>query len=145
MVWSYIVRTPKGQHLFRSGHFRSCQVHQCRTVCMLVCVGLHGLYWHTLWYVLWYVLAFIGVYCVWYILQVFVCIWTYWHFMCKYWYLFACICIYCTFGMCCVYCTELVCQKTELKSESKYKPLPVIWQSLLKAVPEDNQSFWLHI
>ena len=36
---------------------------------------------------------------------------------------------------------QLVCQKTELKSESKYKPLPVIWQSLLKAVPEDNQSF----
>ena len=30
-------------------------------------------------------------------------------------------------------------QATEFKFESNFEPLPVIWQSLLKAIPEDNQ------
>ena len=29
-------------------------------------------------------------------------------------------------------------QAAQLKFESKFKPLPVIWQSLPKAIPEDN-------
>ena len=31
-------------------------------------------------------------------------------------------------------------QAAEFKFESKFEPLPVIWQSLPKAVPEDNRS-----
>ena len=31
----------------------------------------------------------------------------------------------------------------EFKFESKLEPLQVIWQSLPKAIPEDNRSFWL--
>ena len=36
---------------------------------------------------------------------------------------------------------KLVGLATEFKLESKFKPLLVIWQSLLKAVPEDNRIF----
>ena len=36
---------------------------------------------------------------------------------------------------------QLVGQDVEFKFESEFKPLPLIWQSLLKAVPEDNQRF----
>ena len=36
---------------------------------------------------------------------------------------------------------QLICPETEFKSESKFKPLPVIWQSLMKAIPGDNQRF----
>ena len=36
---------------------------------------------------------------------------------------------------------QLVGQKAEFKFESKFEPLPVIWQSLLKAIPEDNRRF----
>ena len=32
-------------------------------------------------------------------------------------------------------------QAAEFKFESKFEPLPVIWQSLPKAVPEDNRRF----
>ena len=32
-------------------------------------------------------------------------------------------------------------QVAEFKFESKFEPLQVIWQSLLKAIPEDNQRF----
>ena len=31
----------------------------------------------------------------------------------------------------------------EIKFESKFKPLPVIWQLLPKAIPEENCRFWL--
>ena len=34
-------------------------------------------------------------------------------------------------------------QAAEFKFESKFKPLPVIWQSLPKAIPEENRRFWL--
>ena len=34
-------------------------------------------------------------------------------------------------------------QAAESRFGSKFKPLPVICQSLLKAVPEDNRRFWL--
>ena len=34
-------------------------------------------------------------------------------------------------------------QEAEFKFESKFKPLPVIWQSLLNAIPERNWRFWL--
>ena len=34
-----------------------------------------------------------------------------------------------------------VSQVTEFKLESKFKPLQVMWQSLPKAIPEDNQRF----
>ena len=36
---------------------------------------------------------------------------------------------------------QLVGQAAEFKFESKFEPLPVIWQSLPKAVPEDNRRF----
>ena len=39
--------------------------------------------------------------------------------------------------------SQLVGQAAEIKFESKFKPLLVILQSLLKAVPEDNRRFWL--
>ena len=32
-------------------------------------------------------------------------------------------------------------QAAEFKFESKFEPLPVIWQSLPKAIPEDNRRF----
>ena len=32
-------------------------------------------------------------------------------------------------------------QAAEFKFESKFEPLPVIWQSLPKAIPEGNQRF----
>ena len=38
---------------------------------------------------------------------------------------------------------QTVGQVAELKFESKFEPLPVIWQSLPKAVPEENRRFWL--
>ena len=34
-------------------------------------------------------------------------------------------------------------QAAEFKFESKFEPLQVIWQSLPKAIPEDNRRFWL--
>ena len=34
-------------------------------------------------------------------------------------------------------------QAAEFKFESKFEPLPVIWKSLPKAIPEDNRRFWL--
>ena len=34
-------------------------------------------------------------------------------------------------------------QAAEFKFESKFEPLPVIWQSTPKAIPEDNWRFWL--
>ena len=34
-------------------------------------------------------------------------------------------------------------QAAEFKFESKFEPLQVIWQSLPKAIPEDNWGFWL--
>ena len=34
-------------------------------------------------------------------------------------------------------------QVAKFKFESKFKPLPVIWKSLPKAIPEDNRRFWL--
>ena len=34
-------------------------------------------------------------------------------------------------------------QAAEIKFESKFEPLPFIWQSLAKAIPEDNRRFWL--
>ena len=37
--------------------------------------------------------------------------------------------------------SQLVGQAAEIKFESKFKPLLVILQSLLKAVPEDNRRF----
>ena len=36
---------------------------------------------------------------------------------------------------------QLVRQAAELKSESKFEPLLVIWQSLQKAIPEINRTF----
>ena len=45
--------------------------------------------------------------------------------------------------------SQLVGQAAEFRFESKFKPLPVIWQSLSgwirvpKAFPEDNRRFWL--
>ena len=36
---------------------------------------------------------------------------------------------------------QLVGQAAEFKFESKIEPLPVIWQSLPKAIPEDNRKF----
>ena len=36
---------------------------------------------------------------------------------------------------------QLVGQAAEFKFESKFEPLPVIWQSLQEAVPEDNRRF----
>ena len=38
---------------------------------------------------------------------------------------------------------KLVGQAAEIKSESKFEPLQVIWISLPKAIPEDNRRFWL--
>ena len=38
---------------------------------------------------------------------------------------------------------QTVAQVAELNFESKFEPLPVIWQSLPKAVPEENRRFWL--
>ena len=38
---------------------------------------------------------------------------------------------------------ELVGQAAEFKFESKFEPLPVTWQSLLKAIPVDHWRFWL--
>ena len=32
-------------------------------------------------------------------------------------------------------------QAAKFKFESKFEPLQVIWQSLLEAIPEDNQRF----
>ena len=32
-------------------------------------------------------------------------------------------------------------QAAEFKFKSKFEPLPVIWQSLPKAIPEDNHKF----
>ena len=34
-------------------------------------------------------------------------------------------------------------QEAEFKFESKFEPLPVIWKSLPKAIPEDNRRFRL--
>ena len=36
---------------------------------------------------------------------------------------------------------KLVGQAAEIKSESKFEPLQVIWISLPKAIPEDNRRF----
>ena len=36
---------------------------------------------------------------------------------------------------------QLVGQAAEFKFESKFEPLQVIWQSLRKAIPEDNRRF----
>ena len=40
---------------------------------------------------------------------------------------------------------QLVGTAAEFKFESKFEPLPVIWQSLPKAIPESNRRFWLQI
>ena len=40
---------------------------------------------------------------------------------------------------------QLVDQAADFKCESKFESLQVIWQSLPKAIPEDNRSFWLLI
>ena len=40
---------------------------------------------------------------------------------------------------------QLFGQAAELKFESKFEPLLVIWQSLPKAIPEDDRRFWLRI
>ena len=38
--------------------------------------------------------------------------------------------------------SRLVDQEAEYKFESTFEPLPVIWQSPLKAIPEENRRFW---
>ena len=38
---------------------------------------------------------------------------------------------------------QLCGQAAEFKFECKFKTLPVIWQLLPKAIPEDNRRFWM--